>query len=102
MVYTIVFHKLEIVEGQILEIHPPITKTNTLLKTKETANAILGNAFNDLSLTREFIKREEYDKLVCQVEQFIKKEDFGRDHHPRCFSLWMAGGGIKGGPRSVC
>ena len=23
--------------------------------------------------------------------------DYGRDHHPRCFSLWMAGGGIKGG-----
>lgn len=23
--------------------------------------------------------------------------DFGRDHHPRCFSLWMAGGGVKGG-----
>lgn len=22
---------------------------------------------------------------------------FGRDHHPRCFSLWMAGGGIKPG-----
>ena len=22
---------------------------------------------------------------------------FGRDHHPRCFSVWMAGGGIKGG-----
>ena len=22
---------------------------------------------------------------------------FGRDHHPRCFSIWMAGGGIKGG-----
>jgi hypothetical protein len=21
----------------------------------------------------------------------------GRDHHPRCFSLWLAGGGIKGG-----
>ena len=27
----------------------------------------------------------------------IKKESFGRDHHPRCFSLWMAGGGIKPG-----
>ena len=27
----------------------------------------------------------------------IKKDSFGRDHHPRCFSLWMAGGGIKGG-----
>jgi uncharacterized protein (DUF1501 family) len=23
--------------------------------------------------------------------------DYGRDHHPRCFSLWMAGAGIKGG-----
>ena len=22
---------------------------------------------------------------------------FGRDHHPRCFSIWMAGGGIQGG-----
>ncbi len=22
---------------------------------------------------------------------------YGRDHHPRCFSLWMAGGGIKPG-----
>ncbi len=27
----------------------------------------------------------------------ITKESFGRDHHPRCFSIWMAGGGIKGG-----
>jgi uncharacterized protein (DUF1501 family) len=23
--------------------------------------------------------------------------DYGRDHHPRCFSFWAAGGGIKGG-----
>ena len=23
--------------------------------------------------------------------------DYGRDHHPRCFSTWMAGGGVKGG-----
>ena len=27
----------------------------------------------------------------------ITKTSFGRDHHPRCFSLWMAGGGIKPG-----
>ncbi|MFN0067457.1 MAG: DUF1501 domain-containing protein [Limisphaerales bacterium] len=31
----------------------------------------------------------------CQGE--LKKDNFGRDHHPRCYSLWMAGGGIKGG-----
>ncbi|MBL8215602.1 MAG: DUF1501 domain-containing protein [Bryobacterales bacterium] len=24
-------------------------------------------------------------------------EDPGRDHHPNCFSIWAAGGGIKGG-----
>ncbi|MBT3889736.1 MAG: DUF1501 domain-containing protein, partial [Planctomycetaceae bacterium] len=23
--------------------------------------------------------------------------NYGRDHHPRCFSMWMAGGGTKGG-----
>lgn len=23
--------------------------------------------------------------------------DYGRDHHPRCFTMWMAGGGIKPG-----
>lgn len=24
-------------------------------------------------------------------------DNFGRDHHPRCFTIWMAGGGIRGG-----
>ena len=23
--------------------------------------------------------------------------NYGRDHHPRCFSIWMSGGGVKGG-----
>lgn len=23
--------------------------------------------------------------------------NFGRDHHPRCYTMWMAGGGVKGG-----
>ncbi|MBS0205602.1 MAG: DUF1501 domain-containing protein [Planctomycetes bacterium] len=27
----------------------------------------------------------------------ITEDSYGRDHHPRCFSLWMAGGGIKPG-----
>jgi hypothetical protein len=27
----------------------------------------------------------------------LRKESFGRDHHPSCFTMWMAGGGIKGG-----
>lgn len=27
----------------------------------------------------------------------LEKEKYGRDHHPRCFSVWLAGGGIKQG-----
>lgn len=27
----------------------------------------------------------------------LTHEDYGRDHHPRNFCMWMAGGGIKGG-----
>jgi hypothetical protein len=23
--------------------------------------------------------------------------NYGRDHHPRCFSMWLAGGGVRGG-----
>ena len=31
----------------------------------------------------------------CQGK--LSAGNFGRDHHPRCFSMWMAGGGIKPG-----
>ena len=31
----------------------------------------------------------------CQGK--LSRTDYGRDHHPRCFTAWMAGGGIKGG-----
>ena len=27
----------------------------------------------------------------------LTRDDYGRDHHPLCFSGWLAGGGIKGG-----
>ena len=27
----------------------------------------------------------------------LSRENYGRDHHPRCFTMWMAGGGTKGG-----
>ncbi|GIS59718.1 MAG: sulfatase [Planctomycetaceae bacterium] len=27
----------------------------------------------------------------------LSKTNYGRDHHPRCFTIWMAGGGIKPG-----
>jgi hypothetical protein len=38
----------------------------------------------------------EFGRTVyCQGK--LTHEDYGRDHHPRCFSMWMAGGGIKPG-----
>ena len=38
----------------------------------------------------------EFGRTVyCQGD--LKRDDYGRDHHPRCFSAWLAGGGIKGG-----
>jgi hypothetical protein len=27
----------------------------------------------------------------------LTKDNYGRDHHPRCFTIWMAGGGVKKG-----
>ena len=33
--------------------------------------------------------------IYCQGK--LTRENYGRDHHPRAFSMWMAGGGIKGG-----
>lgn len=27
----------------------------------------------------------------------LTKDNYGRDHHPRCFSIWMAGGRVKPG-----
>jgi hypothetical protein len=38
----------------------------------------------------------EFGRTVyCQGN--LSPESYGRDHHPRCFSVWMAGGGIKPG-----
>jgi hypothetical protein len=31
----------------------------------------------------------------CQGK--LTRENYGRDHHPRCFTVWMAGGGVKPG-----
>jgi hypothetical protein len=38
----------------------------------------------------------EFGRTVyCQGT--LTAADYGRDHHPRCFTVWLAGGGIKGG-----
>jgi len=38
----------------------------------------------------------EFGRTVyCQGR--LTAEDYGRDHHPRCFTMWMAGGGTQPG-----
>jgi hypothetical protein len=38
----------------------------------------------------------EFGRTVyCQGR--LTKDDYGRDHHPRCFTMWFAGGGMKAG-----
>jgi hypothetical protein len=27
----------------------------------------------------------------------LTRDNYGRDHHPRCYSIWMAGAGVRGG-----
>ncbi len=38
----------------------------------------------------------EFGRTVyCQGK--LTENNYGRDHHPRCFTMWMAGGGVKPG-----
>ncbi|MDX1983427.1 MAG: DUF1501 domain-containing protein [Bryobacteraceae bacterium] len=38
----------------------------------------------------------EFGRTVyCQGR--LTEGDYGRDHHPRCFTVWLAGGGVKPG-----
>src|SRR5262249_42186249 len=38
----------------------------------------------------------EFGRTVF-VQGDMNAKTYGRDHHPRCFTIWMAGGGIKPG-----
>jgi hypothetical protein len=34
---------------------------------------------------------------VCEIRNSMEEDNAGRDHHPLAYSMWLAGGGIKGG-----
>lgn len=38
----------------------------------------------------------EFGRTIYSQGQ-LSRENYGRDHHPRCFTMWMAGGGSNGG-----
>ena len=39
----------------------------------------------------------EFGRTTFGQGSVNNRQKYGRDHHPRCFTTWMAGGGIKGG-----
>jgi hypothetical protein len=38
----------------------------------------------------------EFGRTVYSQGQ-LARDNYGRDHHPRCFTVWLAGGGVKPG-----
>jgi hypothetical protein len=38
----------------------------------------------------------EFGRTIYSQGQ-LTKQNYGRDHHPRCFTMWMAGGGARPG-----
>ena len=70
--------------GQALDVDQPSAALITDLKQRgllDETLVIWGGEFG----------RTNY----CQGN--MTEDNYGRDHHPRCFSIWMAGGGVKPG-----
>jgi uncharacterized protein (DUF1501 family) len=67
-------------------------------KTTDRASAALVKDLKQRGLLDDtlVIWGGEFGRTVYSQGE-LTETNYGRDHHPRCFSVWMAGGGIKGG-----
>ncbi|HWV98465.1 MAG TPA: DUF1501 domain-containing protein [Candidatus Acidoferrum sp.] len=69
-------------------------------QTRETdqASAALVQDLNDRGLLEDtlVIWGGEFGR-TCYSQGKLTEDNYGRDHHPRCFTIWMAGGGVKPG-----
>jgi hypothetical protein len=67
-------------------------------KATDQACAALITDFKQRGLLKDtlVIWGGEFGRTVyCQGR--LTADNYGRDHHPRCFTMWLAGGGIKPG-----
>lgn len=78
-IYTIVFHKLQPNSWSTWYEHPKIERKDTIKRTIESADAALGNALNDISLTREFVRKDEFNKLIEKSDKYVLKEECGKE-----------------------
>jgi hypothetical protein len=78
-------------------VHLPLQIRNQARDTDQGAAALVKD-LKALGLLDEtlVVWGGEFGRTVyCQGP--LTADDYGRDHHPRCFTVWMAGGGIKPG-----
>ena len=78
------------------------TRINSRLRTKcretDQGSAALVRDLKQRGLLKDtlVVWAGEFGRTVfCQGQ--LAGADWGRDHHPRCFSIWMAGGGVRPG-----
>lgn len=72
--------------GQARDVDQPIAGLLTDLKQRgllEDTLVVFAGEFGRTTYAQDLNEKDRFD--------------YGRDHHPRCFTTWMAGGGIKGG-----
>jgi uncharacterized protein (DUF1501 family) len=67
-------------------------------KDTDQANAGLIQDLKDHGLLEDtlVIWAGEFGRTVYSQGK-LTADDYGRDHHPRAFTIWMAGGGVKAG-----
>ena len=75
---------------------PTAIKTQTEATDQASAALVLDLKQRGMLKDTLVVWGGEFGRTVyCQGR--LTPNDYGRDHHPRCFSIWLAGGGIKGG-----
>lgn len=79
--------------------HDSVSKHHpTLCKETDQACAALVTDLKQRGLLKDtlIVWGGEFGRTVFS-QGGLKRDSYGRDHHPYCFTYWMAGGGIKGG-----
>ncbi len=71
--------------GQARDVDQPITGLLKDLKQRGLLNDTL------------VVFAGEFGRTTFGQGSVENRNKYGRDHHPRCFTTWMAGGGIQGG-----
>ena len=75
-----------------------LDEAHAALRHPPGQQAVAGKAAIDAVLLDEtlVIWGGEFGRTVYS-QGALTKDSYGRDHHGRCFTVWLAGGGIQGG-----